>query len=410
MVLLFFPQNQAMKISKAILLFLIVNTNTFGDWLGFRGINGNGLINGQLSADMNITSSKSWKASLPGRGLSSPIIVKNLVLLTASSGPQQKNLHILAFNLDNGLPKWERVFKATGRTICHEKTCVASSTMISDGDVVVAQFSSNDIFCLDLEGNLVWLRGLTFDYPNIANGLGMSSSPVISQGVVVSQVENDADSFTFGLSLKNGSTSWKKSRPRGANWTSPVILRNNSREWIGLQSKVGLSFVQPSNGHEVWSYRGGASTIPSSTIAPDLSVLIPSNGITALEMPMENIPVSQKWNNNKLSPGTGSPAVSGNQVFVVNRANVLTSASVESGEINWRLRIKGPVSASPVTTSNILFIFSEEGICQIIDISDIKEARVLNEIDFQDTILCTPAASSDSLFVRSDKSLWRVSP
>jgi outer membrane protein assembly factor BamB len=399
-----------MKISKLILISLLLNAFAFGDWLGFRGNNGNGFVDGQLPADLNLISSNSWKVSLPGRGLSSPIIVNNLVLLTASSGPQQKNLHILAFDIENGVIEWERVFKATGRTICHEKTCVASSTMVSNGNVVVAQFSSNDIFCLDLKGNLVWLRGLTFDYPNIANGLGMSSSPVISNGVLIAQVENDADSYTFGLNLQNGTTNWKKLRPKGANWTSPIILKDKSTEWVGLQSKTGLTFVLPSNGDEFWSYNDGASTIPSSAIAPNRSVLIPSNGITAIKKANNGAPFSQIWSNNKLSPGTGSPTVSGNQVFVVNRANVLTSASVENGEINWRLRIKGPVSASPITTDKNLILFSEEGICQIIDISNIIEAKVLNEMDFQDTILCTPAANNKSLFVRSDKSLWRVSP
>ena len=134
-----------MKISKLILISLLLNAFAFGDWLGFRGNNGNGFVDGQLPADLNLVSSNSWKVSLPGRGLSSPIIVNNLVLLTASSGPQQKNLHILAFDIENGVIEWERVFKATGRTICHEKTCVASSTMVSNGNVVVAQFSSNDI-------------------------------------------------------------------------------------------------------------------------------------------------------------------------------------------------------------------------------------------------------------------------
>ena len=120
--------------------------------------------------------------------------------------------------------------------------------MVSDGRVVVAQFSSNDIFCLDLKGNLVWLRGLTFDYPNIANGLGMSSSPVLSKGVLIAQVENDADSYSFGLSLKIGTPLWKKERPKGANWTSPVVLKKNSKELVGLQSKEGLVFLKPDNG------------------------------------------------------------------------------------------------------------------------------------------------------------------
>ena len=90
--------------------------------------------------------------------------------------------------------------------------------MVSDGKVVVAQFSSNDIFCLDLKGNLKWLRGLTFDYPNIANGLGMSSSPVLSNGVLIAQVENDADSFTFGLSLE-WNNPMEKRTAEGCNWT-----------------------------------------------------------------------------------------------------------------------------------------------------------------------------------------------
>ena len=81
----------------------------------------------------------------------------------------------MAFDAETGKKRWERNFKATGRTICHTKTCVAASTLASDGDYLVAQFSSNDVFCLDLKGNLRWLRGMTYDRPNIANGLGMSS-------------------------------------------------------------------------------------------------------------------------------------------------------------------------------------------------------------------------------------------
>ena len=54
------------------------------------------------------------------------------------------------------------------------------------------------------------VKGTDLDYPNIANGLGMSSSQVLSKGVLIAQVENDADSYSFGLSLKNGTTLWKR--------------------------------------------------------------------------------------------------------------------------------------------------------------------------------------------------------
>jgi outer membrane protein assembly factor BamB len=399
-----------MKLYLSLFIITLSPSLAFADWLGFRGTHGNGLIHGDVSPDLSLSAETSWNVSLPGRGLSSPVLVGNLVFLTASSGPQQTNLHVLAFDTQNGEKAWERIFKATGRTICHKKTCVAASTIVSDGSLVVAQFSSNDVFCLDMRGNLMWLRGLTYDYPNIANGLGMSSSPLIASGVLIAQVENDADSFTFGLNLKNGTTLWKKVRPRGANWTSPVTLKKSSVQWVGLQSKEGLAFINPSNGEILWNYEDGASTIPSSVVSSNNVVLIPSNGLTAMEEPDAGMAPKQIWRNNKLAPGTGSPSVSGDQVFVINRANVLTSASVETGEINWRLRIKGPISGSPIVTNQNLFIFNEEGLCQVIDISLKSEAKVLKEIDLKETILCTPAADQGSLFVRSDRKLWKIGP
>ena len=67
------------------------------------------------------------------------------------------------------------------------------------------------------------------------------------------------------------------------------------------------------------------------------------------------------------------------------------------------------MSGSPIVSDNLLFIFNEEGLCQIVDIKKKSEAKVIKEIDLKDTILCTPAADEGSLFVRSDKKLWKLS-
>ena len=333
----------------------------FADWLGFRGTHGNGMIDGQISPEISMDSKNSWTAQLPGRGLSSPILVDDLVVLTASSDPNQSTLHILAFDAKNGDLAWERRFKATGRTICHNKTCVAASTMVSDGKVVVAQFSSNDIFCLDLDGNIKWLRGLTYDYPNIANGLGMSSSPVLAKGVMITaQVENDADSFTFGLNLQNGMSIWRKNRPRGANWTSPVVLKKGSSTWVGLQSKKGLAFINPLDGEVLWNFEGGASTIPSSAITDENTVIVPSNGLTAFEQPIAAKSPTTKWKNNKLAPEPG-PTVFDKKFFCREQGQCLTSASTENGEINWRLRIKGPVARPQLPPEIYCWFSMKEG-------------------------------------------------
>ena len=398
-----------MKRTLSPFLFLLLLSSLHADWLAFRGSQGNGSFDQTAPASLSLKSRDGWSQALPGRGLSSPILVGDLVVLTASSGPNQETLHILAFDARSGSPQWERKFKATGRTICHEKTCVAACTLVSDGKALVAQFSSNDVFCLDLQGQLLWLRGLTFDYPNAANGLGMSSSPVLAEGVAIIQVENDADSFTFGLDLANGATLWKKDRPRGANWTSPIVMRTKGREIVALQSKDGLSAIEPSSGEEIWSFDGGASTIPSSAWSQQGLVLVPSNGLTALKMNATGERPEKVWTDNKLKPGTGSPTVVQDKVYVVNGANVLSCAEITSGKILWRLRLKGPVSSSPVANSDRLFLFSETGLGQVVGLGK-SEGKVIGTVDLEDTILCTPALASDGLFVRSDNKLWKLCP
>ena len=62
-----------------------------------------------------------------------------------------------------------------------------------------------------------------------------------------------------------------------------------------------------------------------------------------------------------------------------------------------------------VVTDEFLFIFNEDGLCQIVDMRQKGEANIVKEIDLKDTILCTPAADQGSLFVRSDKKLWKLS-
>ncbi|MBT5908274.1 MAG: PQQ-binding-like beta-propeller repeat protein [Opitutae bacterium] len=377
------------------------------DWTSFRGSSGNGFANEPgLPKKLDDKKSIAWKVELPGRGLSSPIVVGDSVFLTASSGPRQERLHVISINTKNGETLWERQFQATGRTVCHKKTCVAAPTAVSDGKVVVAQFSSNDVFCLDLEGNLKWLRGLTLDYPNAANSLGMSSSPVIADGVFVTQVENDADSFSAGIDLKSGKTLWRKSRPKGANWTSPTVLKGAKGEELAvLQSGKGLLVVEPKTGKDRWNYAEGASTIPSTTVMGD-SLFIPSNGLTAVKSREDGRSHTQLWRANKLAPGTASPVISGNRIYVLNKANVLTSANPSNGELGWRLRLKGPFSGSPVANKTHFYVFSESGLGQVVDLTG-EEGKVVSTIDLKETILCTPAISGNAIYLRSDAHLWK---
>ena len=167
-----------------------------------------------------------WKADLPGRGRSGPILVAGRVFVTASSGEPENRLHVICVAADSGKRLWQREFWATGRTQCHPSSAVAAPTPASDGKYSYAFYASNDLACLDLDGNLIWYRGLAYDYPDAGNDVGMSSSPVVSGDCVIVQIECQADSFVAALGSRYGRNTLERiERPqRAAAWCSPTIV------------------------------------------------------------------------------------------------------------------------------------------------------------------------------------------
>ncbi len=376
------------------------------DWRQFRGNTATGVAEATdvaKAADLEVT----WSAPLVGRGLSSPIIVGDRVFVTSCSGYRQDRLHVACFQVSDGKPLWERQFWATGRTMSHPKTCNAAPSPASDGERIFAMFSSDDLICLDLDGNLEWYRGLMVDFPNASNSLGMAQSPLVVAGTLVVQIENDSQSLAVGVDPETGISRWTSERPKRANWTSPAVLPGPTPQddLILLQSSAGLAGVRPATGEIVWNYDNGASTIPSSTVDGG-RIFVPSNGITALQVSAGSANPEVLWNESKLGPGTASPIVVDGQLLVLNRAGVLLCAKTDNGETLWQKRLEGPFSSSPAAAAGHLFFFSENGLAQVVKLG--AEGEIVKTKDLAETILCTPAIAGNAVFVRSDQTLWKI--
>ena len=398
-----------MRICILLILSMCSLTVSGQDWKQFRGSDGSGILSRPaLPAKLAIEEHVAWKSPLPGRGLSSPIVVGDRVFVSCASGVNQDRLHVRCHAVSDGSLLWERQFWATGRTMCHEKTSVAAPTPASDGSRVFVLFSSNDLFCLDLEGRLQWLRGLTADYPNASNSLGMASSPIVVGNTLVVQSENDSESFAVGIDADNGKNRWRMDRPKAANWTSPVVMDDaaNGKKLVILQSSKGVTAVDPASGEIAWNFADGASTIPSSVVAGGI-LLVPSNGITALRPRTADAEPERIWQSSRLRPATPSPVVLGDHLFTVNQAGVVTCGSLKDGDRVWQLRLKGPFSGTPVGWGQYLYFVNEKGLLQVVD-TDTEEGEIVSQIDLAETVLCTPALVDGALFVRSDQHLWKI--
>ncbi len=382
-----------------------------GDWPQFRGPDSTGTA---PDAVIPAAPKIDWGIALPGRGLASPIVVGGKVFVTCSSGPKQERLHLICFSASDGSKLWERQLRATGRTMSHPKTAIAAGTPCSDGQRVFALWSCNDVAAFDLEGNLLWVRGLTVDYANASNSLGMASSPIVIGETLVTVIENDSESYTIGLDVKTGRNLWKLDRPKAANWSSPIPWRAESKAApiAVLQSSKGLIGVDAASGSKLWEYGEGASTMSSSVVAAGI-IYAPSNGITALSPKANGAAPEQLWRSKQINPATISPVVLGDHIFSINGAGVLTMGDLKTGDSKWKLRLAGPFSGSPVGAGQRLLAVNEKGLVQIVD-TTAPEGAVAGQLQLplkaesKELILCTPALSGKSVFVRTDSTLWRL--
>lgn len=381
-----------------------------GDWLQFRGATSNSVTSeGNLPTEWKEGQNIAWKVALPGRGPSSPIVVGGHVIVTCATGANQDRLHIISFNPATGEREWERQFWATGRTQTHDSISTAAPSPASDGKRVFAFFSSNDLICLDLSGNLLWYRGLAYDFPRAGNDIGMSSSPAVVNGTVIVQVENQGDSFAAGINAETGETRWRLPREREANWASPIVMKGEKAEEdaVLLQSPKGLTAHDPTTGKELWAFDGNCQGIPSA-VAIGGNVYIPASGVTAVRPAVGATEPSVLWKAAGVQPGAASPIVHQGKLYAINRSGVLTCADAATGEIAWRLRLSGSFWGTPTLAGDRLYCINQEGVAHIVQLFPDKSGEAVGQGQFGETIQSSPAVSDGALYVRSDKHLWKI--
>jgi outer membrane protein assembly factor BamB len=116
------------------------------DWPQFRGANGTG-VSAEKNLPVGFTDKDGvrWKSEIPGRGVSSPVVVGNKVFVSSSSGTRDDRLHLLAFDTATGKKLWHRQLAATGSTTAHPKTCMAANTPVADAKAVYCLFATGDV-------------------------------------------------------------------------------------------------------------------------------------------------------------------------------------------------------------------------------------------------------------------------
>lgn len=392
----------------ALALTLTLTLTLFGgDWPQFKGPNAVGVSDEKgLPTEWGKDKGVKWKAALPSRGVSSPVVVGNRVYVTCSSGKHDDRLHVLCFDAAAGKPLWHRQLAATGGTACHPKTCMAAPTPVADETGVYALFATGDLAAFDPDGSLRWYRSLVGDYPSITNQVGMAASPILVKDRLIVPMDNEGESFLVAVDTKYGKNVWKAERPKAINWVTPLTREVNGKVEVLFTGPGGLTAYDAATGDKRWTYKEGTGSIPTGVLGGD-TLYLPAGGVTAVKLSASGVVGDPVMKARDVAPGMSSPLVYRGKVYALNGNGFIACGDAKTGKLFYKERTKGAYSASPVAGDGKVYCPSEAGVTTVVN-ADSAEYEVLATNDLGEEVLATPAIANGCLFIRTNKSLFCV--
>lgn len=385
------------------------------DWLGFRGDGRSFAPDSNTPAEFDTESGKNvaWRVPTTGRGIGGPLVIGDQVIVTGCGGEDERDLYVESYSTDDGSLQWSRPMRATGRPFTHPTSSNASPTPASDGERVFALFSSCDLVCYDLQGHLQWYRALAVDHPKTGNDISMSSSPVVIDGVVVVQLENQGDSFAAGIDASSGEILWTNQRNASSNWSSPQpISSEDGLSAVAMHNGSGVELIEARSGKVLKRFQVSGDGTASSTFASPY-IIVPGESTTAIRLSAaeatgEDAIATVQWQSNKLRPQRCSPVVSDDRIYM-GRGGTLMAGSISDGSVLWQARLGklNNVWATPVMTATGIYVVGSDG--KVIVVQDQGDkGEVIGESELGESVLASPAVAGNALYFRSERGLIKV--
>lgn len=446
----------ALTVSVA-LAGLLPGTAFAQNWPGFRGAtNGVASDHPALPDRWSTTENVVWRADIPGRGWSSPVVWGDHVFVVSAidvakpvdtfrkpteyvsrslGGPMTgedvnrtpSEHRWVAYDIDarTGKVRWERVLRtATPTQPMHNKNSMASETPVTDGDRLYVYLSYAGLFALDFSGNVVWSKPM--DALPVRSGWGGAASPALHNGRLYIVNDNDTESFIAAFDAKTGNELWRVPRDEKSNWATPFVWQNSQRtEIITTGSKRVRSY--DTNGKLLWEL-GGLTSIHAATPIATGGLLYISSGYTSdAKRPVFAIrpgatgditpPADQRtndyvaWSHPTLASAYPSGLVTGDTYYMLLDRGFFTATESKTGkEVYGRQRIAtdgGMFSASPWAYNGKIFALNEDGTTYVIQPG--PEFKVIGQNPLDEFTLATPAVSNGSLYIRTATKLYRIS-
>jgi len=437
-----------------------------GDWPYWRGPQSDGNARGDAPLRWSDTENIAWKADIPGRGHSSPVIWGDRIFLTTAirvgpepaappppppppagaqgpgsggpggpgrrgpggpggfpgfggGGPQAEHQFVvMALDRKSGKLLWQKTVKtATPHEGFHRQYgSFASNSPVTDGKLLYAFFGSRGLYCLDLDGRPIWEKDFGVAM-KMRLGFGEGMAPVLDGDRLIVVFDQEGGSFMVTLDKATGKEIWRVNRDEGTNWAAPLVVTHGGRKQIVVSATSKVRGYDYDSGKLLWEAGGlGANTIPAP-VAHNGMVIAMSGyrnpNLLAIKLGREGDLTGTDaiaWTNVKGNSYTPSPVLHGGKLYMLTDNGQLSCLNAATGEPHYlQTRLPKPYNfkSSPVAVNGKLYLASENEDVIVVKMGETFEVLATNTLKDQ-TFIATPAVAGGEIYLRGQNHLFCV--
>jgi outer membrane protein assembly factor BamB len=386
-----------------------------------------------------------WKVKLTGDGSdSSPIIWKDKIFFQTAVDTNQKGIgapkneeddkeggkrkfggkkpsNIYKFNLvcldrKTGKLAWE---KTVSEILPHEghhgDHGFASSSPVTDGKLIWANFGSRGLHCLDMDGNLKWSKEL--GKMDTVMSFGEGSSPTLAGDAVIVVVDHQGDSYIVAFNKDTGELIWKKDRDEGTSWATPIPVEVNGKIQVVASATNLIRSYDVETGDVIWQCGGQTKNVIPSPVVGFGMIYCTSgfrgSALQAIELGRTgdlSDTDAIKWHVEEATPYVPSPLLYGDKLYVSSgNKGVISCYNAKTGEsyfLKEQLEEIDGIYASPAGASDRIYFVGRNGVTYVVNSSEKFEVLAVNKLDAK--FNCSPAFVGDEIYLKGKQYLYCI--
>ncbi len=399
-------------------IFLSMNCAFAGNWPAWRGEDASGsTTHGNYPSELNHKKSLLWKAPLPDKGCSTPIVWEDSVLLTSPINGEDS---VLSFSM-GGEKNWQTKIgpERKGR---HLNGSGSNPSVVTEGKNLYALFKSGNLACLDFDGKIIWKKDLS-TYGKDTLYWDFGTSPILTGKHLIVALMRKGNSWLLAFDPKTGAVAWEKERNYKTppecdhSYATPTLIEHKGKEAILVWGAERLSAHSAKDGEMHWFSTGfnpkqkkNWVVVGSQVVVGDIAIVPYGRGTHMKGVRMggtgDITESNLLWTRTDTGCFVPSPAVAHGKVYVLRDRGEVHCIDPKTGNSHWEdafPRASSSYYGSPTVAGNKLYAPREDGVILIADIS--KGFKFLGEFDMGERVIASPVPVNDKILIRGEKNL-----